>query len=82
MYQVHNHLWCLYGNKQEKCRQTNDEDQKSHSEDTQCVSKSVEIRASKGILAAVHIWLDRERALQNTKFTPRKVSDLYQSHKV
>lgn len=81
-YQVHDLLWCLYGNNQEKCSQMNDEDQESHSEDVQCVSKSVEVRAAKGILAAVHIWLDRERVLQNTNLTPEKVSDLYQSHKV
>lgn len=82
MYQVDDLLWCLYGNKQEKCSQMNDEDQKSHSQDARCLSKWVEIRASEGILAAVHIWLDRERILQNTKLTPGKVSDLYQSHKV
>lgn len=82
MYQVRDLLWCLYGNKEEKHSQMNDKDQKSHSEDAQCVSKSVEIEASKGILAAVHIWLDRERVLQNSKLNPGKVSDLYQFHKV
>lgn len=82
MYQVDDLLWCLYGNKQEKCSQMNDEDQKSHSQDARCVSKCVEIRASERILAVVHIWLDRERILQNTKLTPGKVTDLYQSHKV
>lgn len=41
-----------------------------------------QLRALKGILAAVHIWLDRESILQNTKLTPGKASDPYQSHKV
>lgn len=47
------------------------------------ITKSATVRASKGIMAAVHVSLDREgKVLQNSKLTSGKLSDLYQSHKV
>lgn len=46
MCHVRDPPWCLCGTTQEKCSHVNDEEQKSHSEDAQCVSKSAEVRNS------------------------------------
>lgn len=52
--------WCHYGNKQEKCSQMNAEGWKSQRMPNVSITKSATVRASKGVLAAVHISLDRE----------------------